>query len=65
MVVSRYSDDILAAAWRESGAYLDELAAGNPEFKKIWDSYTAFRDMQWKYADGNELTYQEWVLRRS
>jgi TRAP-type mannitol/chloroaromatic compound transport system substrate-binding protein len=65
VVVSRYADDILEAAWRESGAYLNELAAGNPEFKRVWDSYTAFRAMQWKYADGNELTYQEWVLRRT
>jgi TRAP-type mannitol/chloroaromatic compound transport system substrate-binding protein len=65
VVVSRYADDILAAAWRESAAYLDELASGNAEFKQILDSYRAFRTMQWKYAGGNELTYQTWVLTQS
>ncbi|HET9949410.1 MAG TPA: TRAP transporter substrate-binding protein DctP [Longimicrobiales bacterium] len=64
VTVERYSDDIMEAAWRESHAYLDELASANPEFRDIWQSYRAFRDMQWAFADGNELAYQRWVLER-
>jgi hypothetical protein len=41
------------------------LAAGNPEFSRIYDSYRTFRDTQWTYADGNELSYQQWVIARA
>ena len=64
VVVRAYSDDVMEAAWRESHAYLDELAAANAEFRRIYDSYTAFRDTQWQYADGNERAYQQWVIAR-
>ena len=64
VVVRAYSDDIMDAAWRESRAYLDELAAGNAEFRRIYDSYRAFRDVQWAYADNTEMAYQRWVIER-
>ncbi|HUF76224.1 MAG TPA: hypothetical protein VMM35_08085 [Longimicrobiales bacterium] len=63
--VRRYSDDIMEAAWRESHEYLDELAAGNAEFGRIYDSYRAFRDAQWGFADYSELGYQQWVIGRA
>ena len=62
--VRRYSDDIMEAAWRESHAYLDELAAGNAEFGRLYESYRAFRDEQWGFADYSELGYQQWVIAR-
>jgi TRAP-type mannitol/chloroaromatic compound transport system substrate-binding protein len=65
VIVRAYSDDVMEAAWRESHAYLDELAAANPEFRRIYDSYRAFRDTQWSYADGNEMAYQQWVIARA
>ena len=63
--VRRYSDEIMEAAWRESHAYLEELAAGNAEFSRLYDSYRAFRDAQWAFADYSELGYQQWVLARA
>jgi TRAP-type mannitol/chloroaromatic compound transport system substrate-binding protein len=65
VIVRAYSDDVMEAAWRESHAYLDELATANPEFRQIYDSYRAFRDTQWSYADGNEMAYQQWVIARA
>ncbi len=62
--VRRYSDDIMAAAWRESHAYLDQLAAANADFGRIYQSYRAFRDAQWGFADYSELGYQQWVIGR-
>jgi TRAP-type mannitol/chloroaromatic compound transport system substrate-binding protein len=64
VIVSRYSDDVMEAAWRESHAYLEELSASNPEFGALYESYRTFRDAQWAYASGNELTYQQWVIQR-
>jgi TRAP-type mannitol/chloroaromatic compound transport system substrate-binding protein len=65
VLVRAYSADIMDAAWRESRAYLDELAAANAEFRTIYDSYRAFRDAQWRYADRNtEVAYQRWVIEQ-
>jgi len=64
VVVRAYSDDILDAAWRESNAYLAELSAQNADFRRMYESYTGFRDSQWRYAQGNDLTYQQWVIPR-
>ena len=60
--VHRYADDIMQAAWRESHAYLDELAASNAQFGRLYESYRAFRDAQWGFADYGELGYQQWVI---
>jgi TRAP-type mannitol/chloroaromatic compound transport system substrate-binding protein len=64
VIVRAYSDDVMEAAWRESHAYLEQVAAGNAEFRRIYESYRTFRDTQWTYADGNELSYQQWVIAR-
>ena len=52
------------AAWRESNAYLEEQAAGDASFRRVYESYKAFRDVQWSYAQGNELYYQNSALTR-
>jgi TRAP-type mannitol/chloroaromatic compound transport system substrate-binding protein len=64
VVVSAYSEDIMEAAWRESTDYLQEVSSQNADFRRLYESYTAFRDSQWAYARGNDLTYQEWVIPR-
>jgi TRAP-type mannitol/chloroaromatic compound transport system substrate-binding protein len=64
VTVRAYSDDIMEAAWRESNAYLAELSSQNPDFRRMYESYTAFRDRQWSYAGGTDMTYQQWVIPR-
>jgi TRAP-type mannitol/chloroaromatic compound transport system substrate-binding protein len=64
VIVRAYSADIMDAAWRESRAYLDDLAQANAEFRRVYDSYRAFRDVQWRYADNTEMAYQRWVIER-
>ncbi|MCH7991308.1 MAG: twin-arginine translocation signal domain-containing protein [Gemmatimonadetes bacterium] len=58
VIVREYSKDIMDAAWRESNAYLEEQSAEDASFRRVYESYRAFRDMQWSYAKGNELAYQ-------
>jgi TRAP-type mannitol/chloroaromatic compound transport system substrate-binding protein len=64
VTVRAYSDDIMEAALRESNAYLQELSAENADFQRMYESYRTFRDSQWAYAQGNDLTYQQWVIAR-
>ena len=64
VIVHPYSDDIMQAAWRESNEYLAELSSQNADFGRMYESYTAFRNAQWSYARGNDLTYQDWVIPR-
>lgn len=54
----------MQAAWRESNAYLAELSSQNSDFARMYASYIAFRDVQWAYVRGNDLTYQQWVVAR-
>ena len=58
VVVREYARDIMDAAWRESNAYLEEESAADATFRAVYESYRAFRDAQWPYANGNELAYQ-------
>jgi len=64
VTVREYSQDIMDAAWRESNAYLEEQSAADASFKRVYDSYRAFRDVQWQYARGNELSYQASAFNR-
>lgn len=59
-----YSADIMDAAWRESNAYLEEQAAADPAFRRVYESYRTFRDASWSYAGGNELAYQNSAFGR-
>ena len=58
VTVREYSRDIMDAAWRESNAYLEEQSAADATFRRVYESYRTFRDTQWSYARGNELSYQ-------
>jgi TRAP-type mannitol/chloroaromatic compound transport system substrate-binding protein len=64
VTVRAYSSDIMDAAWRESNAYLEEQSAADATFRRVYESYKAFRDVQWSYAKGNELYYQNSAFNR-
>lgn len=60
-----YSDDILDAAWRESNAYLEEQAQADATFRRVFESWSAFRASAFPYAAGNELAYQRNAFPRT
>jgi TRAP-type mannitol/chloroaromatic compound transport system substrate-binding protein len=62
--VREYPRDIMDAAWRESNAYLEEQAAADATFRRVYESFRQFRDLQWRYGRGNELAYQNSAFRR-
>ncbi len=57
-----FSDDIMEAAWRESTAYLEEQAAADAQFKRVYDSWRDFRDRSFKYFHGNEFEYSRFAF---
>jgi len=59
-----YSRDILKAAWRESNAYLEEQAADNESFRRVYEPWKAFRAMEYPYFAGNELAYAAFAFPR-
>jgi TRAP-type mannitol/chloroaromatic compound transport system substrate-binding protein len=59
-----FSDEILDAAWRESNAYLEEQAADSESFRRVYDSFQAFRERAFPYFAGNELEYARSAFQR-
>ena len=59
-----FSEDILQAAWRESNAYLEELAADDAGFRAVYDSWNAFRADAFPFFDGNEQAYARFAFNQ-
>jgi TRAP-type mannitol/chloroaromatic compound transport system substrate-binding protein len=64
VVLREYSADIMDAAWRESNAYLEEQAAADATFRRVYDSWKEFRANAFPYFAGNELAYANDAFRR-
>ena len=57
-----YSDDIMQAAWRESNAYLEEQAAANESFRRVYEPWKAYRAEVFPYFAGNEQHYARFAF---
>ena len=64
VVLREYPTDVLDAAWRESNAFLEEQAAADVSFRRVFASWKSFRASSFPYAAGNELSYQRDAFRR-
>jgi TRAP-type mannitol/chloroaromatic compound transport system substrate-binding protein len=59
-----FSEEILAAAQRESIAYLEGLAAGDVGFRKVYEPWKAFRRSSYRWFNTAELAYQSFAFPR-
>ncbi|HKU98808.1 MAG TPA: TRAP transporter substrate-binding protein [Vineibacter sp.] len=57
--------EIMAAAWKATHEIYDEIAAKNEKFKKIYESWRAFRDEQFLWFRVAELTYENFAFAAS
>ena len=64
VTLRRFSDEILEAAWTESQAYLEEQAAANEDFRRVYASWRAFRDESFRYFSSNESVYANFTFSR-
>lgn len=62
VTLRKFSDEILEAAWVESNAYLEEQAARDATFKRVYDSFQAYRKEVFPYFAGNELAYASFAF---
>jgi len=60
----RYSNDIMEAAWQESNAYMEEQAAADAGFRRMYDSWKVFRREEFAFFAGNELAYASFAFPR-
>jgi TRAP-type mannitol/chloroaromatic compound transport system substrate-binding protein len=59
-----FSDEILSAAWRESNAYLEEQAAADATFRRVYESWNAYRMEAFPYFAGNEQRYAQFAFNQ-
>ncbi|QFU17825.1 TRAP transporter substrate-binding protein [Microvirga thermotolerans] len=56
-----FPKDILDASFREAYKFYNEIAASNPKFKKIYDSWNAFREKEYTWFRIAELPFDYFV----
>ena len=56
-----FTPDVMAAARKESDALLEEFAAEDPAFRKVFDQWSAFRKQQFTWFGVAELAYNQAV----
>jgi TRAP-type mannitol/chloroaromatic compound transport system substrate-binding protein len=57
-----FPTDVMEAAWRESNEYLEEQAAANAGFQRVYDSFKQFREASFPYFAGNETEYARFAF---
>jgi TRAP-type mannitol/chloroaromatic compound transport system substrate-binding protein len=54
--------DVLQAAWKSTHEMIEEMAAKDPRFKRIWESYRPFRDDQFQWARIADNAYDNFAF---
>jgi TRAP-type mannitol/chloroaromatic compound transport system substrate-binding protein len=60
-----YSREIMQAAYKASFEIYDDLAAKNPKWKKIYDSWSKFREEEYLWFRVSENTFENFVYAQS
>ena len=58
-----FSQEIMEAAYKAANEIYDELSATNPAFKKLYDSYKAFRGEEYLWFQVAEYAYDTFMIR--
>jgi TRAP-type mannitol/chloroaromatic compound transport system substrate-binding protein len=64
VVLREFSQEIMEGAWRESNSYLEEQAAADASFRRVYDNWKAFRAESYPYFAGNELSFANFAFPR-
>ena len=54
--------DVLQAAWKTTHEMFEEMAAKDPRFKRIWESYRPYRDDQFQWARIADNAYDNFAF---
>ena len=58
-----FSQEILEASLKAANETYDELSAKNPDWKKVYESYRAFRSEEYLWWQVAEYTYDNFMIR--
>lgn len=58
-----FPQDVLGAFYKASSELYTEIAETNPKFKKMWDSYSSFRNDEYLWWQVAEYTYDNFMIR--
>jgi TRAP-type mannitol/chloroaromatic compound transport system substrate-binding protein len=58
-----FSVEIMEAAYKAANEIYDDLSAKNADFKKIYDSYKAFRGEEYLWFQVAEYAYDTFMIR--
>jgi len=61
----RFSDEILQAAFRESNALLEEMAAQNADVRAVYSDMKEFRKLAFQYAGRLDESYSAFAFRQN
>ena len=59
-----FPKDVMEQSYREAFKLYNEIAASNPKFKKIYDSWLAFREKEMTWFRVAELPFDYFVSSR-
>lgn len=62
VILREYSQDIMEGAWREANAYLEEQAADDATFRRVYENWRDFRAQSYPYFAGNELAFANFAF---
>lgn len=62
VTLRHFPTDIMEAAWKESNAFLEEQAASDATFRRIYEPWKAFRKQSFPYFAGNEAAYANFAF---
>ena len=57
------TNEVLGAAWKASQAEYAELNAKNPQWRKIYEDYTAFQKNSVLWSRFSDLSYDNFMAR--
>jgi TRAP-type mannitol/chloroaromatic compound transport system substrate-binding protein len=58
-----FSQEIMEAGYKAANEIYDDLSAKNPDFKKLYDSYRAFRGEEYLWFQVAEYAYDTFLIR--
>jgi TRAP-type mannitol/chloroaromatic compound transport system substrate-binding protein len=62
-VLKPFSPEVMDACWKAANELYAEISAKNPAFKKIYDSYTAFRSDGYLWTSVADYTMDSYMIR--
>ena len=60
--LSKFSNEIMDASFKAANEVLEETAAKNPDFKKIYEPWRQFRNLEFSWFNVSEQAYAQYAF---